>query len=68
MPYENTEWGLTHSVEKGDQPVQCAKCQEPCNQGVPCAGDVDCQFDSWTQWSACTRTARGEVSLLCRGG
>ena len=30
--------------------------QESCNEHLPCSGDVDCAFDSWTQWSACTRT------------
>ena len=40
--------------------VRGSLCQAPCNQNVPCAGDVNCQFDSWTQWSACTRHLGGE--------
>eukprot|EP00913_Durusdinium_trenchii_P007279 g6841.t1 len=58
---------MMHEANECGKPAEgLSRALEPCNQGVPCAGDVDCQFDSWTQWSACTRTARGEVSLLCR--
>ncbi|CAE8643548.1 unnamed protein product, partial [Polarella glacialis] len=32
-----------------------------CNEGVPCSADVDCQFDEWAQWSACTRTCDGTM-------
>ncbi|CAK9006533.1 A disintegrin and metalloproteinase with thrombospondin motifs adt-1 (ADAMTS adt-1) [Durusdinium trenchii] len=51
---------MMHEANECGKPAEgLSRALEPCNQGVPCAGDVDCQFDSWTQWSACTRTCDG---------
>ncbi|CAJ1447503.1 unnamed protein product [Effrenium voratum] len=51
---------MAHEANECGQPAAgLSRHVEPCNQGVGCSGDVDCQFDSWSQWSACTRTCDG---------
>lgn len=45
-------WDACHPI----LPSMKSLRQESCNEHLPCSGDVDCAFDSWTQWSACTRT------------
>lgn len=49
----------TEANECGKPAEGLSRSIEPCNEHVHCAGDVDCSFDSWTQWSACTRTCDG---------
>lgn len=51
---------MEHEANECGRPAEgLSRDVAPCNQNVPCAGDVNCQFDSWTQWSACTRTCDG---------